>query len=80
MPLELAEKRKKRFSDFAEEPAPLDGDKMKIDQILNQEVEIIGARIGSTRYSKNKTGKCRSRAAPPTKRWTRTGSVCYAID
>jgi len=57
MPVELAEKRKKRFSDFAEEPAPLDGEKMKIDSILNQEVEIIGVRIGSTRYSKNKTGK-----------------------
>jgi len=57
MPVELAEKRKKRFSDFAEEPAPLDGEKMKIDSILNQEVEIIGARIGATRHSKNKTGK-----------------------
>jgi len=53
----LAEKRKKRFSDFATEPPVLDGDKVKLDSVLNQEIEVIGYRISDTRYSKNKTGK-----------------------
>jgi len=53
----LADRRKRRFSDFSEEPAPLDGEKLKIDDILNQEVEIIAYRIGRTKYSKNQSGK-----------------------
>jgi hypothetical protein len=57
MAIELAEKRKKRFADFAVEPAPLDGEKAKIDDILNQEIEIVGYRIGATKYSKNKSGQ-----------------------
>ena len=57
MTIALAEKRKKCFSDFVAEPAVLDGDKIKLDSILNQEVEIVGYRIGDTRYSKNKSGK-----------------------
>jgi len=57
MAIALADKRKKRFSDFATESPPLDGDKIKLDSILNQEIEIVGCRFGSTKYSKNKTGK-----------------------
>lgn len=57
MSINLAEKRKKRFSDFAVEPRPLAGEKIKIDAILNQEVEILACNFGTTRYSKNKTGK-----------------------
>lgn len=57
MTLTLAEKRKRRFTDFAEELPPLDGDKIKLDTVLNQEIEVIGCRIGATRYSKNKSGK-----------------------
>ncbi|MBW2342493.1 MAG: hypothetical protein JRF53_00510 [Deltaproteobacteria bacterium] len=57
MTIELAEKRKKRFSDFATEPPVLDGDKVKLDTILNQEIEIVGYRIGDSNYSKNKSGK-----------------------
>ncbi len=57
MTVALADKRKKRFTDFADEPKPLDGDKVKLDAILNQEIEILGCRVGSTKYSKNKSGK-----------------------
>ena len=57
MTVELAEKRKKRFSDFATEPPALDGDKVKLDAILNREIEILGYRIGDSNYSKNKSGK-----------------------
>jgi len=57
MTIALAEKRKKRFSDFATEPTVLDGDKIKLDSILNQEIEIVGYRIGDSNYSKNKSGK-----------------------
>jgi hypothetical protein len=48
----------KRFSDFAEEQSPLDGEKIKIEQILNIEIEIIGYRITRSKYEKNKSGKC----------------------
>jgi len=53
----LADKRKKKFSDFATEQPPLEGGKLKIDSILNQEIEITGCRFGSTRHSKNKSGQ-----------------------
>ena len=53
----LADRRKKHFADFAKEPPPLDGDKIKLDDVLNREVEITGYRIAGTRYSKNVSGK-----------------------
>ncbi|MDD2495509.1 MAG: hypothetical protein PHE29_09985 [Tissierellia bacterium] len=43
----------KRFSDFAKEPNVMIGDKIKIDNILDKEIEIIGYRIND---SKQKTG------------------------
>jgi hypothetical protein len=43
----------KRFSDFSKEEI-LDGDKIKLDDILNQEINIIGYSIKS---SKLKDGK-----------------------
>jgi len=57
MNVSLVEKRKKRFADFADEPQPLAGDKVKLDAILNREIEITGYRVGATRYSKNQSGK-----------------------
>jgi hypothetical protein len=47
----------KRFSDFSEEAGPLDGDKLKLDDILNQEITVVGYRIQNSRYSKNASGK-----------------------
>ena len=40
----------KRFSDFAEEHKPLEGDKVKIDSILNQEIEVIRYSIKQSKY------------------------------
>lgn len=48
----------KRFADFAEEQKPLDGEKIKIEQVLNIEIEIIGYRITRSKYEKNKSGNC----------------------
>jgi len=56
--LNLQEHKKKRFSDFAEEPKALDGDKVPIDSVLNKEIEIVGCRITTSKYNKNKSGKC----------------------
>lgn len=41
-----------RFCDFAEEE-PFDGDKMRLDEILNQEILILGYKI---KDSKHKVG------------------------
>lgn len=46
----------KRFSDFAEQ-AMLDGDKIRIDNVLNQEICITGYRIKVSKFSKNNSGK-----------------------
>ena len=47
----------KKFSDFAETNA-LEGDKMRIDEMLKQAIVVTGARISKSKYSKNNTGKC----------------------
>ncbi|MCD6214935.1 MAG: hypothetical protein J7J46_08190 [Candidatus Desulfofervidus sp.] len=39
-----------RFSDFAEEEAPLEGKKRKIEEILNIEILVTGFRIGKSKY------------------------------
>lgn len=36
----------------------MDGDKVRIDSVLNQEVRIIGHRITASKYTKNNSGKC----------------------
>lgn len=48
----------RKFSDFAEEASPLDGDKIKIDDVLNLEVMVTGSRLGPSKYNKNNSGKC----------------------
>ena len=48
----------KRFSDFAEEPRPLEGDKIPIDSVLNREVAITNYRIGSTKYARCSQDRC----------------------
>lgn len=45
------------FSDFAEERGPLEGDKVKIADILNKKILITGHDIKESRYQKNKSGK-----------------------
>jgi len=46
----------KKFSDISKENI-LDGDKIRLDDILNEEILIIGFRIKDSRYSKNSNGK-----------------------
>jgi len=43
----------KRFSDFAKEEAPLDGAKIKIDDVINKDVCVLGYRITKSKYSSN---------------------------
>lgn len=45
----------KKFSDFADDKV-LDGDKVKIDDVLNKEIKVIGHSIKKSKYSKNKNG------------------------
>jgi hypothetical protein len=47
----------KRFSDFARERIPLDGDKTRLDDIINREILVIGHSIKKSRYDKNNSGK-----------------------
>jgi len=47
-----------RKVDFAKEPTILDGAKVRIDDILNSEIEIIGYRVAKSKYTKNKSGEC----------------------
>lgn len=48
----------KRFSDFNTDLQPLDGEKIKIDDILNIEVNVIGYNIRKSKFGKNASGKC----------------------
>lgn len=46
----------KKFSEFCQEIQPLDGDKVKIESIINQEILITGYRITKSKQSED--GKC----------------------
>lgn len=48
----------KRFSDFAEPANILDGDKIRIDDVINQDVTVADCRFAASKYEKNKSGKC----------------------
>lgn len=39
-----------RFSDFAEEDRPLDGEKRRLDELMNIELVVIGERIRESKY------------------------------
>jgi hypothetical protein len=45
----------RRFADFAETPQVLDGDKIKIEDVLNREVTVLGFRVAK---GKHKTDRC----------------------
>lgn len=47
----------KRFSDFAKEPETLEGDKVKIDDIINREIVVCAYSLKGSKYSKNESGK-----------------------
>ena len=48
----------KRFSDFAEEDGPLEGDKVKVETILNQEILILGYKVKKSKYKKENSEQC----------------------
>ncbi len=45
------------FDDFADEETPLEGEKRKIEEILNIKILITGFRIGKSVYKDKNTGK-----------------------
>ena len=47
----------KRFWDFADAPRVLDGEKLRLDDLINREVTVIGCRISESKFGKNKSGK-----------------------
>lgn len=47
-----------RFSDFSQEDQPLDGEKRRIDELINVEITVIGERIRESRF-KDEPGRRR---------------------
>jgi len=47
----------KQFSEFSTEETPLDGEKDKLEKILNRAITVTGFRIKKSQYSKNESGK-----------------------
>lgn len=47
----------KRFSDFATEPSAVTGDKIKIEEVLDKEIEVTGYKISDSKYSKGHSDK-----------------------
>ncbi len=52
------EESPKRFKDFAKEHVPLDGAKLKIDDILNKEIMVIGFRVKDSKFIKANAPTC----------------------
>ncbi len=44
---------KKRFSDFAKEHCPLDGEKIRITEVFNKEILVLGYRLTPSKYHKS---------------------------
>lgn len=47
----------KRFAEFAEEKSPLEGEKMRIDDVINKEVIVCSYKISKSKFSENKAGR-----------------------
>ena len=48
----------KRFNEFSKESVPLEGEKKRIDDILNQEIKVTEYKIQNSRFNKNNNPKC----------------------
>ena len=44
----------KHFSEFSTEEKPLEGDKIRIDEALNREMEICAFKIGNSKFEDSK--------------------------
>lgn len=40
----------KKFSDFAKEETIIDGDKVKIESIIDKEIEVLGYKLTNSKY------------------------------
>jgi hypothetical protein len=56
--VDINDHRKQRFGEFAEAPGILDGEKIQIERVLNQEIEVIGYSLRPSKYGKNVSGMC----------------------
>jgi hypothetical protein len=52
------ERSPKRFSDFAKDALPLDGAKMRIEDLLNREILVLAYKIKESKYEREKKGQC----------------------
>lgn len=48
----------KRFADFAQEQLPLDGSKVKIEEVLNREITVLACKIRTSKYDKSNSPRC----------------------
>ncbi|MDA8082284.1 MAG: hypothetical protein M0024_01335 [Nitrospiraceae bacterium] len=49
----------KRFSEFADKDSlPLDGAKMRLDEIINKEITVVGLKVRTSRFKKDGSPKC----------------------
>ena len=48
----------KRFGDFAQEASPLDGSKLKIEDVVNKEILILGYKLKDSKYAKTNYTQC----------------------
>lgn len=48
----------KRFGDFAREVKPLDGSKVKIDEVINREILVVDFKVNHSRYEKKGAEEC----------------------
>jgi len=48
----------KRFNDFAREVRPIEGAKIKIDDIINREILVKDYKVRPSRYEKKDCDKC----------------------
>ena len=53
----MSEEKYPHFSDFADEEIPLEGEKQRIEEILNLKILVTGFRIGKSKYKDKNTGK-----------------------
>lgn len=48
----------KRFSDFAQDALPLDGAKLKIEDVLNKEMLVTGFMVRKSKYVRGEADEC----------------------
>lgn len=54
----MEKRQPKRFNEFARENMPLEGCKMKLDEVVNREITVTDYRIKDSRYKKESAPRC----------------------